>query len=563
MTSTDPAKALAKTITDLQRQVSSMSRGSQLVHSSLIVDGETVTVAGTVRTATTALATANGKNTVTYSAAAPSGVGKTEGDIWYRMADGVVDGTWQWTGTAWEAHSFGDAVLDSLTVGKLVTGEIAVGQKIIAGPAGSTHAEMSSTGFRVFQDDPVDSIPNEVVRMGTTNVDGTPTNDFIGVVSGTGELLASIDDTGQGNFQTLNVTGEAYFKGRTLDVVIGETGTGEVGYFEAFPPDTGGGFLGPVQDRVGIAEVNAVLQAGRRYELTWKATWMAGNQDEEARFVMTNTAAPANDPDNAPTVLVTSNVVDAWLHTEPVGGRWITASNTTTFNPTTSGRHRFLLCIERGVGTGSVFVVSSNRVIMRITDVGPARVVAGGLSQGGGQLYQGPPPPPPPPPTQQYYVDLGMAGKASWRGDGSYRTDLGASGVVQGWDPSGYNGDGKGMYYFNLPNITGNVDRVDVYMYAEHWYYNAGGTVIMNISDQRGVNANFFKFKENWHVGGYPKPGGKTVTVPWDWWPLFKGTNNDNYNGRATCITLGPSGGTDLSYYGRITDCRLRIWYTQ
>lgn len=119
------------------------------------------------------------------------------------------------------------------------------------------------------------------------------------------------------------------------------------------------------------------------------------------------------------------------------------------------------------------------------------------------------------------------------------------------------------MWWFDLPNITGTVDAVDVYMYSAHWYYNSGGTVVMNISDQRGYNPNFYRFKLDWHVGGYPKPGGRTVRVPGDWNPLFRGTNNNNENGRATCITVGPGSGTNLAYYGRITDCRLRIWYTQ
>lgn len=567
MTSTDPAKALAREITNLQRQVSSLSRGSQLAHSSLIVDGETVTVAGTVRTTTTALATANGKNSVTFSAAAASGEGKTSGDIWYQMTGGVVSGAWLWTGTAWEAHTFGDAILDSLTVGKLVSGEIAAGERIIAGPETGTHAEMSSTGFRVFQDDPVDAIPNEVVRMGTTNVDGTPTNDFIGIVSATGELLASIDDSGQGNFQSISITGDATFAGKTLTDMIVDNGSGAVGYFEGFVPATGpDSNFGPIRDRVGIMEVNAMLTPGRRYNLNFKSSWYATVVPaSECRYILTYTGPDAAGSDTAPAPLTTSVEVEQWIYPASNARQWQTATGQTTFVPATEGRHRFLLSIERGVAPTDcdIMVVASHKHIITIEDTGPSRPPAGVITQGGGQLYQGPPPPPPPPPTQQYYVDLGPVGKKSWRGDGSLRDDLGGLDIVQGWDPSGYNGDGRGTYWFTLPDITGTVDRVDLYLYASHWYYNSGGTAVIGITDRRGEDSNPPLFKPEWRVGGYPKPGGKTVTLWSDWYPFFRGTGNANYDGRASTIRLGPSGGTDLNYYGRFSDVRLRIWYTQ
>jgi len=106
---------------------------------------------------------------------------------------------------------------------------------------------------------------------------------------------------------------------------------------------------------------------------------------------------------------------------------------------------------------------------------------------------------------------------------------------------------------------------VDVYMYFRHWWFNSGGRVLMNISDQRGTNGgNFYKFKGDWEPNvTVAKPGSLTVTVPSDWWPLFRGTDNNSYNGRATAITIGPGPGTNQTYYGVATDCRLRIWYTQ
>jgi len=160
---------------------------------------------------------------------------------------------------------------------------------------------------------------------------------------------------------------------------------------------------------------------------------------------------------------------------------------------------------------------------------------------------------------QQYFVDLAPVGRASWQGNGQHMNWVGGD-VYQGYNST--NGDTRGMFWFDLPNITGTVDRVDVWLYFRHWWFNSGGTVRMGITDQRGVFTSH-SFKTTWETGGWPKPGGREVILPSDWWPLFRGTNNNAYNGRATCITLGPGGGTNQIYYGVATDARLRIHYTQ
>jgi hypothetical protein len=66
----------------------------------------------------------------------------------------------------------------------------------------------------------------------------------------------------------------------------------------------------------------------------------------------------------------------------------------------------------------------------------------------------------------------------------------------------------------------------------------------------------------DWLVGGYPKPGGKTVTLPSDWWPFFANAAGAN---RVSAIGVGPDGGSDNIYYCRFAgpDARLRIWFTQ
>ncbi|MDT8916362.1 hypothetical protein [Amycolatopsis sp. PS_44_ISF1] len=413
---------------------------------------------------------------------------------------------------------------------------------------------MASDGFRVYRQDPDDGSTDEVIRLGTS------TNDYFAVVDTTGNLVASVDDTGQGNFTGLNVTGDAVIQGRSLSDLLGDVASASPGYFEGrLSAD-----LGPIRSRVGVAEVSVRLRKGRRYQFNFRAGWKSSLSITESRWNLLRTHAPESDPETCPAPTITTPSEEVWWTTSPAGNTFLTFGGNAEFIAETTGRHRLLLTVERGGSTSDsdIYVLASQTINLVVTDLGPAGSGATGVfTQAGGTLYGGPPAPPSGAPVQQYYADLAPAGRATYRGNGSLRTDV--SEVIQGMDPSGYNGDGRGQFWFNLPTITGTVDRVDVYLYSTHWYYSNGGTAILNISDQRGVGPSPYKFRGDWYVGGYPKPGGKTVTVPSDWFPFFRGTNNDNYNGRATVVTLGPGNGSNYAYYGKFSDCRLRIWYTQ
>ena len=112
--------------------------------------------------ATLALTTATGKNTVTYSESAPTAAtpGIRAGDIWFQRPStgtqmGVITGSWEWSGTAWLSRTFGDAVLNSLTVGKLTAG--VMNADVVVGGRFSTYfspvngwREVNSKGFQAW-----------------------------------------------------------------------------------------------------------------------------------------------------------------------------------------------------------------------------------------------------------------------------------------------------------------------------------------------------------------------------------------------------------------------------
>ena len=99
-------------------------------------------------TATSAISTANGKNKVTFSTNAASGTytNIAVGDLWFQRngTTGVITGSWEWTGSAWSSKTFGDAVLNSLTAGKITAGTIDLGIGV--------NVSSSTTGNRVVLD---------------------------------------------------------------------------------------------------------------------------------------------------------------------------------------------------------------------------------------------------------------------------------------------------------------------------------------------------------------------------------------------------------------------------
>lgn len=74
--------------------------------------------------ANTAVQTANGKNKVTYSLAAPGTTANTAGDIWWQYnASNIIIGQWAGLGgTSWQANTIGNAVVANLDAGKITAG---------------------------------------------------------------------------------------------------------------------------------------------------------------------------------------------------------------------------------------------------------------------------------------------------------------------------------------------------------------------------------------------------------------------------------------------------------
>ncbi len=157
--------------------------------------------------ANTAVQTANGKNKVTYSLAAPGSTSNTAGDIWWQYnSSNIIIG--QWTGlggTSWQANTIGNAVVANLDAGKITTGFLD-GARINAGTITATM--ISST-----------ALDAKTITGSTVQTSSATTNKVIFDTSG----IRAINNLGT---TTVNIStsGTAVFNGEVTASAFTATG---------------------------------------------------------------------------------------------------------------------------------------------------------------------------------------------------------------------------------------------------------------------------------------------------------------------------------------------------
>lgn len=545
----------------------------------------------------------------------------------------------------------------AVDAGKIATGELAAGVSIIAGPSNGTHAELTSTGFRVFINDPVDGVPNEVVRMGTGD------NDTLAISDAAGNVLATISEAGDLSASSVSSDGDMEvlgqpLLGRTAEFDSPTQASTAVGILDLLPRGVvaydsypGGSTY---TTRRALHELSFLAERGRTYELRFSGI----HASIATANVTTGFGIGLASPDDIPlryvsTYSVTGNVLTVTttaahgyvtgdtailrdMPDAPLNGQYaITVTSTTTFTastdsadiastdgtstnasvdvtreaptPNLSGnaptimfcqqiissagksvtfpaQTKTLRCNPLGKANGGELSPGINKLLVFVTgdlanftpssadyytltvaDVGPD-IPATGLNNssvvGTNQTTQA---------TKKTYTSVWRASNSeSYRGNNTARTDTGD--LVQGTDPSGYNGDGHAVVVFGSGAVSGEVGKsiatalsgaslakVEVYAYANHWYYNAGGTAIIRPYNSTALSSTT---PSGSHInsGSWPNPGGRWVNI------------TSIASGSIRGFTLGKSGTSNLTYYGRFnghtagtvsTRPQLRLTYTR
>lgn len=459
-----------------------------------------------------------------------------------------------------------------MSVADLSGGIIAPGVEIIAGDPVGNHASFSDSGFRVFADDLDDGVPNEVVRMGTES------GDLFAITDSMQQVKASISDSGGGAFTGLSVDptelnpdgspakGLSIYGTEFLEWL--DTLPRGVCSWEVFPADV----TSPDSNEYGYGEIGFVARPGRLYRISMRGSIETNDTGGIPRVSLR--MSYANAPDDAPSPTVTSPVL---LTHRP---NWQSDANeeysfsdfAMLYNESLVDRNvRVLMTIwSDGVGTATMYAPGTGVSNFSNPGMGAAIVaedVGPYLSQGGAYNTGGATgtPTPTPTPVKQYVSTWNATNSESYKGSNTARTDT--ADLVQGYNSS--NGDGFGVVVFTGNAATGettktiatalsgaSLRKVEVYLYANHWYYNGGGTALIRAYDSTSLSSSTpsgtIKQSASW-----PKPGGRWVDITSIATAAIRG------------ITVGKAGSTNLLYYGRFNGHtqsnkpRLRLTYVR
>lgn len=163
----------------------------------------------------------------------------------------------------------------------------------------------------------------------------------------------------------------------------------------------------------------------------------------------------------------------------------------------------------------------------------------------------------PVPPAKQTYVSSWVASSSqAYKGDGSKRTDIPTE-FTQGYY-DGTNGNQRSILLFTGANSTGDeinktvtqaltgatLIKAEVIAYANHWYYNDGGTARIGYYNGTTIPVTFSGGSPYITVSGWKRNSPRTVNVSSS--SFFSALSA----GTARGITFGPGSGTNREYYG-------------
>lgn len=490
---------------------------------------------------TNALALANGKGKVYSQGTAPNASSTpppVSGDLWY---DTTVYALKQYNGYSWNPVPM-DAnqnIRANTITSSLLATQIVLASTIVAGPLNNSHAEISQDGISLYQ-----STSDGVVR--TSRLGATSGDDFIQVYSRTnGQVVAALDQLGGITARKArlgNAAGDTLINGQPFETYFEGLGDGLVAWGQR---TTNGSQAYRTETK--FMEVQVVLQSKRLYRVTFNSTYVASTTANNAAVLILRQATGGAAVGTASTQIQSTrtycNIANQAYTCAPMTYIVNTAANSGPLE------YRFLVSyLSDGVGSGNVWIVASSNLpsILTVEDMGPS------MNQIGIDFAQTPPPSG----TKQNYTTYWAASaSASYRGNGTKRTDVGQE-IVHGNDPSGYNGNGcgialfmNGAYTSTNSSETGKtlsaaltgatITACDVMLHPHHAYYNSGATIFYLFSTYTIIPSSMANPGSNYY--GYSSFAiNESKYVP--------GPTNNIY----TSVIMGQAPSTDLSYYARL-----------
>jgi hypothetical protein len=433
-----------------------------------------------------------------------------------------------------------DAHISDLSVSKITAGSISVDWILAASlktAVDGQRLELGSTGLQAYDSD----------GLLTINLSNDPdiTGQFISFRSA-GETLASIDDEGKGSFQEVYAP-VLYVAGQDIMLdVIDRRPRGIVAWGQSSDDVAG---AAPAVDR-GYLELAFTAESGRAYNINFFGEVESTSATAGERYIFTIRDGYAEEPSTS---------------SPDIGGSAFAATLSAGRNDTgyfiiavrcpedmTAGLHRLLWCFQATVGTATMRGTDGPAYFF-VEDIGPSDLLDntailndGNIGAGGGGSTSTPPPVKKTY-TKRYY--------ATWSGtyDGvKDRITYYGSEMVQGNRPFTNNGNCAGMVGFSSQikaDLAGStVKSVKFTAYANHWYYNSGGTAVLgwhNYTSRPSSWSSGCVTEDSTRSSSWPKPGQRTVTLST---ATFGAALK---SGSARGIMIGRGASDSVLYYGR------------
>ena len=419
----------------------------------------------------------------------------------------------------------------------IVTGESLAGvhlsEKGLIATDGENTLELNGKGLGLYTQGP-DGL-EEQVYLG-------PSGENL-LTIGTSTIAKGAISAEQGAFDTLTVGGEDI----TTLVTSGPRGLIAWGKSEQLGQWDGTG------NEIWRLQVNAVLYPGRMYRVTSSSHYV------QTRSKLPNSVTEwlrCKDITDGVNVTSSSPQLASMIHQIPQAGAYTVPSMTaiidgTAINAAEDGT-KFQFVVSSATRSDVRYSASSvTPWTLTVEDIGPTMEAAGsswvhtGTPTGGSADTSVTKPPAA---TRIY--------KSTWTP--SYGGDISSGQIIQGTYP----GVGERWGGWVMPSAmrsemraAKSIAKVEVYLYAEHWYYGAGGTAV--IRPNNGTYKGTVFGNNNVTSGRWPRKAGRWVTLPSSWYPhIMSGT----YKG----VSVKQSS-SSLEQYGRFnaTATRFRVTYTK
>ncbi len=381
--------------------------------------------------------------------------------------------------------------------------------------------------------------------------------DVLTVTDPTNRTTAQLDGaTGQLTVQAMDVAGELTVSGEALGSLFGARGRGLIAYGDV-------GSNGPTATgECGWFETVAQMQAGRMYLILTSNIFVDLSDLAAAWLTQLRFTADGSTP-----TISSRSIASQRGRNLPEGT--VPGVLSKLHRADASETWRLLLTFRPQGGaagttaTGAATAIARRAAVM-VLDIGPIIAETSQLNSGGSTTITAGTATTPTGTKQQYTHTYPMTWLASFRDDGSVRTDTteghqgyysSSNGNQLAWI-GGFmrdsNGDGvlDRTPFVDMGSGDGKttVDKVEAYLYYNHWYNSAGGTSVVGLHSAANKPGSYDSSLDNVdekRVPEWPRPGGKWVELPSAHWQPW-------HTGAERGIVIGPGPTTSKEFYGRI-----------